>query len=232
MSAPDPSSAKTSTTAERPDRGLWDRLGRQLAHPEGFAGALVGRLMAHVNRTPNRLAIEALQLTHRDDVLEIGFGPGQGLAALGRRVTMGRIRGLDGSPAMLRLATRRNAATVASGRMELIVGDFLRLPWSDASFDGVLAVNVAYFFDREGVAVSEIHRVLRPGGRAVFYVTDRASMAGWPFAGPETHVTYDAADLRRLLLAGGFPETLVTLCKVELLMGVKGIVASATRRRS
>lgn len=228
MRPSDPSRAGTSAPTKPPSGGLWHRLGRQLAHPQGVAGTLVGRLMAYMNRRPNRLAIHVLQLARRHDVLEIGFGPGEGLARLARRVTLGRIWGIDGSPAMVHLAERRNAEAIASGRMELEVGDFHHLPWADASFDRVLAVNVAYFFDRERLAVSEIRRVLRPGGRVVLYVTDRANMKSWPFAGPETHVTYDADDLWQLLLAGGFPETAITLHRARLLMGIKGIIASAT----
>lgn len=207
----------------------WHGIGRQLAHPSGAMGRLAGRFMVHVNRRPYDLALDALDPGPGDEVLEIGFGPGEGLAALVRRVPRGRIFGLDGSPQMVRRAARRNRRALADGRLTLAGGDFRRLPWGDACFDGVLAVNVAYFFDAEGRAARELARVLRPAGRAVLNVTDRKTMRSWRFAGPDTHVTYDAAALRMLLERGGFAPDSIEIRKVELAMKVKGLVAIARR---
>jgi ubiquinone/menaquinone biosynthesis C-methylase UbiE len=184
--------------------------------------------MALVNRVPNRLAVEALDPASSDHVLEVGFGPGKALAALAARVPAGRVCGLDASPAMFRQARRRNGRAIAAGRVGLALGDFDQLPWADRSFDGVLAVNVAYFFGADGAAVSEIRRVLRPGGRAVFFVTDRATMKNWPFAAPDTHATYDADGLLNLLIAGGFASGGVVIEHRRLPFGVDGILAVAT----
>lgn len=213
----------------RPGGGLWHRLGRQLARPQGRAGALAGHLMTWMNRRPNALAIAALEVRPDDHVLEIGFGPGDGLAMLARQAGLGLIHGIDGSPAMLAQASRRNAQAIAEGRMRLAGGDARRLPFPDAGFDKVLGVNVAYFFDSNGDAMAEIHRVLRPGGRVSLYVTDRATMAGWPFADAQTHVTYDGADLMALLTRGGFAPARVMIRAVALPLGVKGLIATARR---
>lgn len=207
---------------------LWHWLGRQLARPEGLGGALVGHLMARANAAPYRLAIEALGPQPQDLVLELGFGPGAGVAALAKRAA--HIAGIESSPAMLRLAQRRNRRAVARGQVELVAGDFQSLPWPDASFHKVLAVNVAYFFAPSGAAVAEIRRVLKPGGLAVFYVTDRATMTRWPFAGADTHTTYDAAALKRLLRDGGFSEADISLTPHRLPLGVEGLVAIARAR--
>ncbi|MFG1479993.1 class I SAM-dependent methyltransferase [Xanthobacter sp. V4C-4] len=213
----------------RPELRLWHWLGRQLADPRGRGGTVLGRLMAMVNGAPYRLAIEGLHPSRRHHVLEIGFGPGAGLAALARLLPDGRVCGIDGSPAMLRLAGRRNRAAIARGQMRLAQGDARRLPWANRSFDGVLAVNVAYFFDAEGRAIREIARVLRPGGRLALYVTDRATMRHWPFAGPDTHATFDADELGQLLRRGGFPPETVTVREVLLPLGIRGLVAIAVR---
>lgn len=209
--------------------GLWHGIGRQLACPSGPLGRLAGRLMGHVNRKPYGLALEALSPQPTDTVLEIGFGPGEGLAALIRQVAHGRVFGLDGSLPMLRSAARRNRVAVTTGHLTLATGDFRRLPWEDGTFDAVLAVNVAYFFDGEGQAVGEIARVLRPGGRVVLYVTDRETMRHWPFAGADTHTTYDATDLRALLQRGGFAPDAIEVRAVALPLAVKGLIAMATR---
>ncbi|WP_316233348.1 methyltransferase domain-containing protein [Bradyrhizobium sp. SZCCHNPS2010] len=214
--------------ASRSGGGLWHRFGRQLARPKGLTGLLVGRLMAQINRAPYRLALEALAPQRSDRVLEIGFGPGEGIAALTVQVSAGRIIGLDAASAMLAQASRRNRKAIAEGRVALGIGEASDLPWAAASFDRVLAVNVAYFFDSRGDAASEIRRVLAPGGRAVLYVTDRATMAHWPFAGPQTHKTYDAFSLQQLLRAGGFAADRIRIERHRLPFGAWGLVAIAS----
>lgn len=211
--------------------GIWHRAGRQLARPEGMGGIVAGQLMSLANGSSYRLALEALEPEPTDRVLEVGFGPGLGIAALSRRVPEGHVCGLDASPTMVRRASRRNARLIAANRVDLRLGHVDELPWGDGTFDRLLAVNVAYFFDAGG-AVSEIHRVLTPGGRAVFYVTDRASMASWPFATTGTHRIYDAFDLGRLLLSGGFTEGRVHVRAHRLAFGIRGLVGVAERRRS
>ncbi|WP_456771834.1 class I SAM-dependent methyltransferase [Bradyrhizobium sp. USDA 4369] len=208
--------------------GLWHRFGRQLARPKGVPGLLVGRFMAQINRAPYRLALEALAPLQFDQVLEIGFGPGAGIAALAAQLPRGCIVGLDAAPAMLRQASRRNRKAIAEGRVALNLGDACDLPWPTATFDRVLAVNVAYFFDPRGDAIAEIRRVLAPGGRAVLYVTDHTTMESWPFAGPETHRTYDAAGLEQLLRSGGFTAERIRVERHRLPFGAWGLVASAS----
>lgn len=216
------------TASDRMSRsgGLWHWFGHQLERPEGIAGSLVGRFMAQINRVPYRLALRALAPSPFDRVLEIGFGPGEGIAALAAQLPAGRITGIDAAPAMLRQASRRNRTAIAERRLVLALGDACDLPWDKGSFDRVLAVNVAYFFDSRGDAMAEIRRVLAPGGRVVIYVTDRVTMASWPFAGPETHTTYDAADLEQLLRSGGFPADRIRIERHRLPLGAWGLLGT------
>jgi SAM-dependent methyltransferase len=208
---------------------IWTGIGEQLRSPSGRYGRLIGRLMALINAGPNRLAIEALQVRPGDTVLELGFGPGRAIAGLARRANRGRVLGIDQSLEMLDLAMRANRKAIVDGRVRLRLGRFDRLPYDDASADRILAVNVAYFFDAEGREVAELHRVLRPGGRAVVYVTDRASMASWKFSGPDTHRLYDADELRGLLRRGGFSHKQIAVSEVRLPLGVSGLVAVAAK---
>jgi len=71
--------------------------------------------------------------------------------------------------------------------------------------------------------------VLKPGGRLVLYVTDRATMLRWRFAGEETHRTYDEQDLRATLMQAGFPADGLMLTAVNLPFGMRGWIAVARR---
>ncbi len=213
------------TTVRR--NGLWERLGQQLAEPRGAAGRLIGRLMVSLNRIPNRLAVAALSPQAGQEILEVGFGPGDGLAAVLRAAPGCRLSGIDHSSAMASLAHRRNRRIFRGNQPDLRTGSVADLPWANGTFEKILAVNVAYFFDPDGRAVGELRRVLKPGGCLVLYVTDRATMLRWRFAGEETHRTYDERDLRMMLTDGGFPADGLTLTAVNLPFSMRGWIAVA-----
>jgi SAM-dependent methyltransferase len=203
---------------------MWHVLGAQLRNPTGVAGSIVGWLMALVNDEPNRLAIDALHLGPGETVLELGFGPGWSLRTIAARTRGARVYGVDQSARMLKQATHMNEVAVSSGRMVLVQGPFSPLPWIDEMFDKVLLVNVLYFFDSDGRDISEIHRVLRSGGRLVIYVTSRETMRKWPFAGPGTHRTFDVQDLTDLLVNAGFRPSDIKITNAVLGLGVKGFI--------
>jgi SAM-dependent methyltransferase len=185
--------------------------------------------MAIANDQPNRLAIDALGLQPTDRVLELGFGPGWGLRTIAARVPDGQVFGVDQSDQMLRQATSINQAAIAKGRVVLFRGPFSPLPWIDSTFNKILLVNVAYFFDSDGQDMAEVYRVLRSGGRIVIYVTSRETMSKWPFAGPETHRLYDRNELFELLEGAGFQRADVRIETVALPFGIRGLLATADK---
>jgi len=210
---------------------LWHALGAQLRHPSGAIGSLVGWFMAIANDEPNRLAIDALELQPTDRVLELGFGPGRGLRSIAAQVPDGQVFGVDQSDRMLQQATSMNQAGIANGRVVLLKGPFSPLPWIESTFNKILLVNVAYFFDSNGQEMGEVYRVLRLGGRAVIYVTSRETMNKWPFSGPETHRIYDRNELLDLLEGAGFQRADIKIEDLKLPLGIKGLLAIATKSR-
>jgi ubiquinone/menaquinone biosynthesis C-methylase UbiE len=186
--------------------------------------------MSVVNRRPNLLAIEALQSARAESILELGVGSGWALEKLARAAKLGRIWGIDQSTDMLLLAARRNRLATRQGRVSLGQARFDALPFSSGFFDRILAVNVAYFFERDDRDFREIRRVLRPGGRMVIYVSDRATLAGWPFAGEDTHRSYDRDELVAAINSGGFAEDEITVATVRLPLGVSGLLATVVKQ--
>jgi SAM-dependent methyltransferase len=201
---------------------FWHGLGRQLRHPTGRKGRWVGQLMSVINQRPNLLAIEASQSAQAHSILELG--------KLARTAKLGRIWGIDQSTDMLLLAARRNRLEKRQGRVSLARARSDALPFSDAFFDRILAVNVAYFFDRDGRDFREVRRVLRPGGRMVIYVSDRATLADWPFAGEDTHRSYDRDELIAAIGGGGFAKNEILVATVKLPLGVSGLLATVVKQ--
>jgi SAM-dependent methyltransferase len=209
--------------------GAWKALGRQLRHPSGFPGRVIGHGMAMANRRPNRIAIGALDIAPGDVVLELGFGPGKAIAQLASAVGSGHVLGIDQSAIMLAQASRRNRQAIERSRVELRHGHFDALPWPTASVDKVLAVNTAYFFRPDAVEVQEARRVLRPGGLMAIYVTDKSVMSRWRFSGPDTHRAFDSDELAALLRTGRFDDDDVTVTRVNLGFGITGLIALARK---
>lgn len=105
------------------------------------------------------------------DVLEVGCGAGQcsrWLAAAGASAT-----GVDFSQGMLDEATALQSRRPSDAPSPtLVLGDARKLPCSDDSFDIACSSYGALPFVSDAEAVlSEVARILRPGGRWVFSVT-------------------------------------------------------------
>jgi len=104
------------------------------------------------------------QLLPGCSVLEVAPGPGYfsiELAKLGNFA----ITGLDISHSMVRIATRK--AEEARVPARFMQGSASRMPFAAASFDFLLCRAAFKNFAQPIEALKEMHRVLKPGGRAV-----------------------------------------------------------------
>lgn len=129
------------------------------------------------------------------DVLEIGCNNGYGtvIVAAQSRSTIG----VDVSPAAIESAQRNNARP----NIQYRTIDGLRLPFEDAQFDLVISFQVIEHISDVGRYLSEMRRVLRPGGIALL-TTPNATIRLNPGMKPwnEFHVhEYTADEVRALL---------------------------------
>ncbi len=131
---------------------------------EGFVARwyanLTGKSRQEFQALARRMADE---LPPGSRVLEVAPGPGYfavELAKLGYPVT-----GLDISRTFVEIA-RKNAEQ-AGVRVEFRQGDAAAMPFADQSFDFLLCRAAFKNFTQPVRALQEMHRVLRPGGRAV-----------------------------------------------------------------
>jgi len=92
-------------------------------------GRIAGEVMVRQHRPETAWTLHLLDIQPTDTVLEVGFGAGQGIKLAAERVTSGRIRGIDLSEEMVRVATRRNASAIKAGRVALSQGSITALPF-------------------------------------------------------------------------------------------------------
>lgn len=109
-------------------------------------------------------AVAALDLEPGDRVLELGCGPGNGLAPLRERVgTDGCVVAVDASTGMVERAGAR-VRREGWENVHVLRGDATRLPLEDGTFDAVYAaMSLSALSDPLG-AVDAAHEALRPGG--------------------------------------------------------------------
>ncbi len=110
------------------------------------------------------------QLSPGQRVLDLAGGTGDPAIAVAERVgPTGQVVTTDLAPQMLDIA-RDNAVRAGLRNLSFEVVDAHTLPYADASFDRVTCrLGVMFFWDCQR-ALSEIRRVLKPGGVAAFIV--------------------------------------------------------------
>ena len=118
--------------------------------------------------------LDRLGLRGDEKALDMGCGRGAVLTAVARRLTAGRVTGIDlwskwDQSGNARDVTLRNASLEGVGdRVQIDTGDMRELPYPDASFDLVvssLAIHNIRSNQARCTAIREGFRVLAPGGR-------------------------------------------------------------------
>jgi ubiquinone/menaquinone biosynthesis C-methylase UbiE len=105
--------------------------------------------------------------------LEVGIGTGLNLPLYPGEITLA---GVDFSPGMLEVARRR--ARQLGREVDLREADALDLPFPDACFDTVVSTYVLCAVPDEHRALTEMIRVLRPGG--LLLLADHIAGGAWP----------------------------------------------------
>jgi ubiquinone/menaquinone biosynthesis C-methylase UbiE len=105
--------------------------------------------------------------------LEVAIGTGLNLPFYGENV---QLTGIDFSPAILAVA--RDRARRLGHPVDLREADALALPFPDASFDTAVCTFSLCAIPDDGRAVTEMSRVLRPGG--LMLLADHIEGSDWP----------------------------------------------------
>jgi SAM-dependent methyltransferase len=110
-----------------------------------------------------------MALSPHASILDVGTSTGTNLRML-LELGYRKVQGLDLSPEAQRYCAEKGLGDVR-------LGSILDLPFDDQAFDLVLATDVIEHVDQDDVALQEVHRVLKPGGRTI--ITVPAFMALW-----------------------------------------------------
>lgn len=112
------------------------------------------------------------------NVLEIGCGRGVGTEIILKKFGAARVHSIDLDPEMIK-AARKRLAGISTDRLVLSVGDASRVEARDNSFDAVFDFGIIHHIPEWRTAVSEVHRVLKPGGRFFFEEVTKHALDRW-----------------------------------------------------
>lgn len=150
------------------------------------------------------LALEPLDLAGDERVVDIACGTGELERELLARWPRLMLTGIDVSHNMLRQATDKRLA------VDWLRADSAQLPFADRSFDAAVCANAFHYFRSPERALTEIRRVLRPGGRFVLvdwcddYLSCKLCSLWLRWTDAAFYRTYALSRCRRMLETSGF----------------------------
>ena len=148
--------ARVSRTKKQAEK-FYDRISRWYGLEYRFEKNAIGK------------GIDMLRPRPGERVLEIGFGTGESVVEIARRVgDTGSVFGIDISSGMLHAARDRVKKSGLVPRVKLARRDASSLPYCDRFFDAVFMSFTLELFDTPEIPVvlNECRRVLYPDGRA------------------------------------------------------------------
>jgi ubiquinone/menaquinone biosynthesis C-methylase UbiE len=150
--------------------------------------------------------LDKMRLAPTDNVLDVGCGSGWLSRRLGKLVPEGRVVGMDISDEMIRIA-RRNSTDHEN--LLFITGKVGEIPWESNFFTHAISVESAYYWPDPAAGLKEIHRILRPGGKAwilINYYQDNPYCHQWgALLAIPTHLL-SSEEWSNLLRQGGFAK--------------------------
>ena len=185
----------------------------QFVLPRGFAGRVTLIFMNRGHKSIYENVAKVLELRPEDDLLEVACGNGYFLKKYASHVHS--VAGLDLSELTVKLATKKNKERVAAGTAEFVHGEASKLPWEDNKFSVASVMGSFTAFPKPLDSLKEMHRVLRPSGRAVIGIEWNAEDG----LDHTKHVEkygmrmYTEDEVRTMMKEAGFSEISITYAK-------------------
>jgi len=185
--------------------GLLKSFFSQCARPEGALGRV---MLSFMNYTHGPLTNWGLKLVNIQDgwtILDVGCGGGFTIRRLLKRSKDAHVYGIDISEESVAKAKKVNA-DVLEKQVFVTLGSAEKLPYDDAKFDLVTAVETVYFWPNLPGCLQEVRRVLKPGGKFAILVEVVDSDSKWTSV-VEGMTAYTPEQIKSLLDDAGFTQT-------------------------
>lgn len=142
-----------------------------------FLGTETWRIRVAKRALDDLMRVAATALPQGGTVLDVGCGQGLALGLLAKQFAPSKLIGLEADPHGLALANARMRAEHVDA--QLFHGDAQALPLSSNSVDIVFCHQTLHHLVHQDDALSEFHRVLKPGGYLLLAESTRAYIYSW-----------------------------------------------------
>lgn len=196
-------------------RAYWTRHIHDLEitrHPVGSRGFFDDLDQYHFEKLHHLLRLVDFDGYRGRMVLDVGCGAGVDLARFAKGGA--DVTGVDLTESAIALACTNFEQQGLTGRFEVADGE--HLPFPDNSFDLVFAHGVVQYTANPQQLVNECHRVLKPGGQAVFQVYNRISWLNALSKLMKVGLEHDDAPVLLKFSAGEFRRLLSRLREVTI----------------
>ena len=146
----------------------------------------------------------------QDHILDIGCGGGRTVQKLASMASQGKVWGVDFSDQSVAVSRRTNRKAIRTGQVDIRRGSVSELPFDEAQFDLVTAVETHYFWPDLESDLREVYRVVKPGGKllmiAAVYKTEKFDERNqqWIQYGNMTYLTRE--EFESLFKQAGFTQ--------------------------
>ena len=170
-----------------------------------------------------KLAIKQLSLSKDSKVLDVGCGTGFATLYLGSILTDGQACGIDLSEGMIKKAKEKIPGELET-KVEFRQSGSDNIPYEDGKFDGIICTNSFHHYQNPLKSLSEMKRVLKPGGQLVILDTARnLSLYTWLWDRylrifEKGHIRYyTTKELKELLVQSKFSNIELKVCQNEVM---------------
>ena len=193
---------------------LMARATLQCRRPSDRAGRAVLQRMNVSHAAVTQWGLSHVQIGQDFTILDVGCGGGRTVDRLAAIATRGKVHGVDYSEESVATARETCQSAIAEGRVEIQQAGVSKLPFDDATFDLVTAVETHYYWPDLPRDVREVGRVLKRGSKFVIIAeTYRGRRNDWMYR-PTMTLVLRAAYLtpeqhRQLLVDAGYADVQV-----------------------
>jgi len=181
-------------------------LAQQLGNPSwGIGQFVLAPLWNKRNVALNDAALQQLELSPQDRILEIGFGGGYLLDKIVDTVTDGYIAGIDCSSAMVDVCRKRFRRKSLGNTVVLQKATAEQIPFPSSHFTKICSVNSIFYWNDVHQAFTEIRRTLDKRGKFVLCFTVKKDLENRKFAKQGLRL-FDIEEIKQLLTESGFSE--------------------------
>lgn len=138
----------------------------QSQHPRGWIGRWVLRNMNTRHSKVTDWGLSRVAIGRNSAILDVGCGGGRTVAKLAA-MTNAKVIGVDPSAASIAVASKLNQHLINSGRVEIRQASVSDLPFAEATFDLITAVETHFWWPDLPNDVGQVARVLKAGGTFV-----------------------------------------------------------------